>query len=179
MQREAGKVLDVDGIVEQLLRWIDEDKKITPLKALQGMIWEAGYHRGELSGHLYDDAIEYLRAWHDRGIKLYIYSSGSVDAQKLLFGHTAAGDLTPLFSGYFDTRIGYKREAASYRQIVQQVGTAADEILFLSDIAEELDAARDAGMQTIMLVRDAPPATGTAHEQVADFAAIDLQQFGT
>ena len=173
---EVGKDLDLDGVVDQLVQWIDEDKKITPLKALQGMIWEEGYYKGELTGHLYDDAIEYLRKWHDKGIKLYVFSSGSVQAQKLLFGHSDAGDLTPLFSGYYDTRIGNKREAESYRKIVQDIDLPANEILFLSDIVEELDAAKEAGMKTIMLVRDESPATSQSHTQVKNFSEIDLDQ---
>ena len=173
---EVGKDLDLDGVVDQLVQWIDEDKKITPLKALQGMIWEEGYYKGELTGHLYDDAIEYLRKWHDKGIKLYVFSSGSVQAQKLLFGHSDAGDLTPLFSGYYDTRIGNKREAESYRKIVQDIDLPANEILFLSDIVEELDAASEAGMKTIMLVRDESPATSPPYTQVKNFSEIDLNQ---
>jgi len=173
---EVGKDLDLDSIVDQLVQWIDEDKKITPLKALQGMIWEEGYYKGELTGHLYADAIEYLRKWHDKGIKLYVFSSGSVQAQKLLFGHSDAGDLTPLFSGYYDTRIGSKREVDAYRKILQDIGLPADEVLFLSDIVEELDAAKAAGMKTTMLVRDEIPATDPGHTQVKNFAEIELDQ---
>jgi len=173
---EVGKDLDLDSIVDQLVQWIDEDKKITPLKALQGMIWEEGYYKGELTGHLYADAIEYLRKWHDMGIKLYVFSSGSVQAQKLLFGHSDAGDLTPLFSGYYDTRIGNKREADAYRNILQDIGLPPGEVLFLSDIVEELDAAKAAGMQTTMLVRDESPTKDLGHTQVKNFAEIKLDQ---
>jgi enolase-phosphatase E1 len=150
---EAGQALNGDEIIVQLMQWIDEDKKITPLKILQGMIWEQGYHEGAYTGHVYPDAAEKLKDWHAQGIKLYIYSSGSIPAQKLLFKHSDFGDMTPLFSGYFDTRTGNKREAESYRAIVKAIGLPANEILFLSDIAEELDAARTAGMQTTQLVR--------------------------
>ena len=94
----------------QFERWIDEARKVTALKALQGMIWEAGYRNGDFTGHIYEDAVRNLRAWHEVGIKLYVFSSGSVQAQKLLFGHSDAGDLTPLFSDYFDT-------AAAHRQV--------------------------------------------------------------
>jgi len=176
VRREAGEGLDLDGIVDQLTRWIDEDRKVTPLKALQGMIWEQGYRNGDFTGHIYKDAAEQLRAWHDQGIGLYIFSSGSVKAQQLLFGHSDAGDLTPLFSGYYDTRIGNKREADAYRKIVQDIGLPANEILFLSDIAEELDAAKQAGMQTTMLVRDSMPNAGIAHRQVKNFYNIDLSR---
>lgn len=172
---EAGKSLDGDEIINQLLRWMEEDRKITPLKTLQGLIWEQGYRERDYTGHVYRDAVDKLRGWHARGIKLYIYSSGSVPAQKLLFGHSDSGDLTPLFSGYFDTHIGSKREADSYRRIASQIDLPAGEILFLSDIAEELDAAKTAGMLTLQLVREADgtlPAAG--HTQAKNFYEIDL-----
>lgn len=172
--QEAGGGLDDAGIVAQLERWIDEDRKITPLKSLQGLIWEAGYRNGDFKGHIYTDAAEQLRAWHAQGIPLYVYSSGSVYAQKLLFGFSEAGDLTPLFSGYYDTHIGGKREAASYRAIVDDIKLPASEILFLSDIVEELDAASDAGMQTLQLVRDSHLDQQARHRQIQDFNAIEL-----
>ena len=103
--------------IETLTRWIDEDRKATPLKALQGKIWADGYASAAFQGHIYPDAVAGLRRWHAAGLKLYVFSSGSVPAQKLLFGHSEAGDLTPLFSGYFDTTTGAKREAESYRTI--------------------------------------------------------------
>lgn len=170
--REAGGGLNDAGLVAQLERWIDEDRKLTPLKSLQGLIWEAGYRNGDFQGHIYPDAAAALRAWHERGIRLYVYSSGSVYAQKLLFGHSESGDLTPLFSGYYDTRIGAKREAGAYRAIVADIGLPAGDILFLSDIVEELDAARAAGMQTIQLIRDGAPDPQARHRQVRDFQAI-------
>jgi enolase-phosphatase E1 len=155
-----------------LERWIDEDRKVTPLKALQGMIWKVGYEAGELKGHVYPDTPPALRRWHAAGRKLYVYSSGSVEAQKLIFGHTAYGDLTPLFSGYYDTRVGGKREEASYRAILADIGFPASEVLFLSDVGEELDAARIAGMQTTQLVRDAQCKRAPSHPQVADFSGL-------
>jgi enolase-phosphatase E1 len=167
--------LDADGLVDQLLAWIDQDKKVTPLKALQGLIWEQGYHEGDFYGDIYPDAVENLKKWHAQGIALYVYSSGSVHAQKLLFGHTKYGDLTPLFSGYFDTRIGAKAETGSYQHIVQALNLPAEEILFLSDIQGELDAARTAGLKTCWLVRDSAPDKAAAHPQVHDFNAIDLE----
>ncbi|MFH0342618.1 MAG: acireductone synthase, partial [Chromatiales bacterium] len=171
---EVGEPLSVDQTIGQLLRWIDEDKKITPLKALQGMIWETGYKAGDFQGHVYPDAEKNLRAWHAAGKKLYVYSSGSVQAQKLLFGYTPYGDLTPLFSGYFDTRIGQKRAAASYERIRKSIGRPAGEFLFLSDIGEELDAALAAGMQTCWLMRDRKPDPTARHRQVQDFDAIQV-----
>lgn len=105
---------DIDGLVVQLLSWIQEDRKVTPLKALQGLVWAQGYAENAYQGHVYADAAEYLRIWHDRGLRLYVYSSGSVQAQKQIFGCSCEGDLTPLFSGYFDTLVGGKKEASSY-----------------------------------------------------------------
>lgn len=168
----AGKDLGTEEIVAQLIRWIDEDKKVTPLKALQGMIWEDGYKKGAFKGHLYEDAVRNLRRWLAQGIRLYVFSSGSVQAQKLLFGYSDFGDLAPLFSGYFDTTIGNKREADAYRKIAAAISLPPEEILFLSDIREELDAARAAGMQTLWLVRDGTPDPAAAHRQIRDFDAI-------
>ena len=94
--KEAGAVLDTEQSITQLIQWLDEDKKVTPLKSLQGLIWEAGYQKGDFKGHVYPDAAAYLKAWKAKGLDLYVYSSGSVHAQKLLFAHTEYGDLTPL-----------------------------------------------------------------------------------
>lgn len=172
---EAGRTLNGEEIIAQLIQWIDEDKKITPLKLLQGMLWEQGYRAGDFSGHVYEDAVQKLREWREQGIRLYIYSSGSVPAQQLLFSHTQHGDLTPWFSGYFDTRTGSKRDADSYYRISEAIGLPAAEILFLSDSAEELDAARAAGMQTLQLVRAEDGAVPSPnHEQARDFSGITL-----
>lgn len=167
-----GGVIDDETVIAQLLQWIAEDKKATPLKALQGLIWEQGYTDGDFHGHIYKDAYEQLKAWHAQGIKLYVYSSGSVYAQKLLYGHTKHGDLTPIFSGYFDTNIGAKTETAAYQKIVTELDLPADEILFLSDIEAELDAAKQAGMQTYWLVRDGDIVPTANHPQVKDFNDI-------
>ena len=144
--------LSLDQVILRLVGWIDTDQKVTELKALQGLIWVAGYQDGSLKGHMYPDATRHLRAWHAAGHELFVYSSGSVKAQKLLYGHSVDGDLTSLFSGYFDTTSGHKREAESYRRIAAEMG--GGEILFLSDVVEELDAARVAGMRTCWLQRD-------------------------
>ncbi|MDO8706912.1 MAG: acireductone synthase [Sulfuricaulis sp.] len=170
----SGKNLTEAEVIEQLLRWIAEDKKITPLKSLQGMIWEDGYKKGDFKGHMYEDAARHLRKWKQAGTRLYVFSSGSVQAQKLLFAHTEYGDLTPLFSGYFDTHIGNKREADSYRKIAESIATASEDILFLSDIKEELDAARAAGMPTIWLVRDGAIDPKAVHRQANNFDEITL-----
>jgi enolase-phosphatase E1 len=139
--------------VATLLRWIDEDRKATPLKALQGMIWADGYASGAFTGHVYPDAVAGLRRWHAGGIALYVFSSGSVPAQKLLFGHSEAGDLTPLFAGYFDTTTGHKREASSYARIAAAIGLPPGDVLFLSDTPEEIAAARSAGMNARLIDR--------------------------
>jgi enolase-phosphatase E1 len=172
--KEAGLVSATrEEIIDLLIAWIDADRKSTALKALQGMIWEAGYTDGEYRAHVYPEVPARLRAWRDAGKRLYVYSSGSVGAQKLLFGHTDAGDLTPLFSGYFDTETGTKRDARSYQRIAEAIDLPASEILFLSDITEELDAARTAGMQTTLLARAPGRCTdGSDHRCVADFDAI-------
>ena len=141
------------AIVTVLQGWIDEDRKHTALKALQGMIWKAGYENGDFHAHVYPDAVQRLRAWQAQGLPLYVYSSGSVGAQKLFFSHSEAGDLLPLFSGHFDTEIGGKREAASYTRIAGSLGLPPAEILFLSDVVEELDAAREAGLATALIDR--------------------------
>lgn len=167
--------LDFEGLIAQFIAWIDQDQKITPLKSLQGLIWLDGYRSGDFTGHVYNDAVEGLRTWRAEGYQLYVYSSGSVQAQKLLFGYSDAGDLTPLFSGYFDTHIGGKRESASYRRIAEQIGLPGEEILFLSDIREELDAAAEAGFKTCWLVRDQAIDSQAAHRQVGDFSAIQPQ----
>lgn len=174
IERIEQDALSLDAAADVLERWIAEDRKVTPLKALQGMIWRQGYEAGELKGHVYADTPEYLRQWHAQGLKLYVYSSGSVEAQKLIFGYTEYGDLTPLFSGYFDTRVGGKREQASYQVIAQKIGIPAAQILFLSDVGEELDAARAAGMATAQLIRDGKAVSFPAHAQASDFSKISL-----
>lgn len=171
---EAGIGIDTEAAIAQLIQWIGQDKKITPLKALQGLIWEAGYKQGDFKGHLYQDAIDNLKLWKAKGMSLYVYSSGSVFAQKLLFGHTDSGDLTPLFSGYFDTTVGGKKESDSYRKIAEGIGYPTQEILFLSDIKEELDAAKTAGYKTVWLTREHEPDNRAEHHQVSSFDGIEL-----
>ncbi|MVW89305.1 acireductone synthase [Pseudomonas sp. PB101] len=166
---------DVERTIEILLGWIAEDRKATPLKALQGMVWEQGYQAGQLKGHVYPDAVDALKGWHQEGYQLFVYSSGSIQAQKLIFGCSEAGDLTPLFSGYFDTTSGPKREAQSYANITQAINVEVGQILFLSDIVEELDAARAAGMATCGLAREGGELAG--HVTVDSFARIHPANF--
>jgi len=169
-----------DGMIAEVMQgWIDEDRKHTALKALQGLIWADGYRNADFTAHIYPDAAQALQRWHAEGMPLYVYSSGSVPAQRLFFGHSDAGDLTGLFSGWFDTEIGTKREAESYRSIADEIGLPASQVLFLSDVVAELDAAREAGMDTVLIdrledypqPRDANAANG--HRRLASFAEID------
>jgi enolase-phosphatase E1 len=172
--REAGGVFNDEAVVVRMCHWMERDQKVTPLKTLQGLIWEDGYRGGELVTHLYPDVAPTLRDWHARGLRLYVYSSGSTHAQRLIYGHTVAGDLTPLLSGYFDTHVGHKREVGSYRRIAEAIGIPPRRILFLSDVREELDAAREAGWQTIWLVREGVPGLAAAHRRVTRFDQIPI-----
>lgn len=163
----------LEAVIAQLLQWIDTDQKVTPLKALQGMVWADGYQRGDFTGHLYNDVAPVLRRWKSDGKGLYVYSSGSIQAQKLLFGYSDEGDLTSLFSGYFDTHIGHKRDPDAYQRIVAELDLPAQTVLFLSDVVEELDAAEQAGMQTLQLVRKGTQA-GHHHACVSRFDEIAI-----
>ena len=151
-------------------RWLmDQDRKLTALKSLQGRIWAEGYADGRLRGQVYDDVPPALARWTGAGRRVAIFSSGSVLAQKLIFGHSDHGDLTPFLSGYFDTTTGPKREADSYRRIATALGEAAGAGLFVSDVVAELDAARHAGMATALAVRTPPSPLGHGHPQVGSF----------
>lgn len=177
---ENGGLCQDEMIVEVLQGWIDEDRKHTALKALQGMVWADGYKGADFTAHIYPDAAAALRAWHAAGLPLYVYSSGSVPAQRLFFGHSDDGDLTGLISGWFDTEIGGKREAASYARIAEAIGLPPGEILFLSDVVEESDAAREAGLATVLIDRldDYPqPREGEAahgHVRATAFDQIEV-----
>ena len=163
---------DIDAVTELLQNWIDQDLKNALLKALQGKIWHQGYETKAYFGHVYPDVKESLEKWKCDGLKLAVYSSGSVEAQKLLFKHSEVGDLTPLFEAYFDTEVGHKREARSYQTIAERLGVSPAGILFLSDIKEELDAADKAGLKTCQLLRDPLPAEG-GHPMTRDFKGVD------
>ena len=177
---EAGGLCQDAMIVETLQGWIDQDRKHTALKALQGMVWDAGYRNADFTAPIYPDAAQALRRWHDLELPLYVYSSGSVPAQKLFFGHSDAGDLSGLFSGWFDTGVGGKREATSYTRIAGAIELAPNQVLFLSDVVEELDAARAAGMHTVLVDRpeDYPQPrldeAGHGHTRVTGFHEIAL-----
>ncbi len=171
-KEERNPELNLQEVIEVLLRYIEEDQKITALKALQGMIWEEGYQSGDLVGHIYEDAMRGLKRWQDQNIQLYVYSSGSIAAQKLIFGHTEYGDLTSLFSGYYDTTTGSKKETESYEAIAADIGFPVSEILFLSDSTEEINAAAAAGMNVMVLDREKALFDAMGHNLVNDFDVI-------
>jgi enolase-phosphatase E1 len=170
---EVERMVPGKTALETLHHWMDEDAKVTPLKALQGMIWDSGYADGTIKGAVYPDVAPALRRWVRSGLRLYVYSSGSVAAQKMLFRHSTDGDLTAYFAGFFDTNVGGKREPESYDRLCIGINVPPAEVLFLSDIEAELDAAASAGLRTCQLVR---PGDGTIasdrHVVVADFAAV-------
>jgi enolase-phosphatase E1 len=145
---------DVGAVINQLLEWIEQDVKATPLKTLQGMLWKSGYESGDYRAHVYEDAVQKLQDWHSANIPLYVYSSGSVQAQELFFQYSEYGDLRNLFSGYFDTTTGPKSEADSYRKIAVAINLPATDILFLSDIESEVGAALATGMKAVLVVRE-------------------------
>ncbi len=175
---EAKPTLDLDATVALLLGWMTEDRKAGPLKTLQGLIWQAGYEEGALKGPIYEDAAALFLCWESQGRKLYVYSSGSVAAQKLIFGYSDQGDLRPLFSGYFDTAVGAKVEAASYAAIAKAIDVAPGAILFLTDMPAEVSAARAAGLQVARIDRAMGPDETTNEDDVlvaGSFGPVDLQ----
>jgi enolase-phosphatase E1 len=167
-----------DVVCKGVTRLMDADAKATGLKQLQGLIWQSGFESGELNAHVYDDVPPALAAWNAAGKDVRIYSSGSVQAQKLFFGHTIAGNLLPHFRGHYDTTTGPKKEAESYRKIAADYGLPPEEILFLSDVVAELDAAREAGSKTALVVR---PGNATRqkterepHPVIENFAQVEI-----
>ncbi len=173
---EVARLAPATPPLEALLGWMDQDAKVTPLKALQGILWAEGYANGELHGALYPDVAPRLRRWSRAGVRLFVYSSGSVAAQRQIFAHSNDGDLVPLFAGFFDTRVGAKREAASYDRIAIGIGVPTAEMLFLSDAAAELDAAAAAGLRTCQVLRP-QDGTGmaTGHPAATDFDDVARQ----
>lgn len=166
-------VVDDETCLQALLDWTDEDRKHTALKTIQGLLWSDGFGSGALRAHLYPDVAPVLHAWAASGLRMGIYSSGAVTAQRQFFAHTDAGDLTPLLSHYFDTVTGPKREPASYRSIAHEVGVPVSEMLFLSDVGGELDAAAAAGLRTTQVVREGTlPVAG--HPHVSEFTGLRL-----
>ncbi|MFF7371587.1 acireductone synthase [Streptomyces tricolor] len=178
--RELTGEPDADAVrIEKTLNaWLDEDRKATPLKTLQGLVWSEGFARGDLVAHFYADVVPALRAWHAAGVRLYVYSSGSVAAQRAWFSSAPEGDLLPLVSGLYDTEnAGPKQEPESYRRIAAATGVPADRLLFLSDRPGELDAARAAGWRTVGVRRPGEPyyEQGVGgHAQAGTFAEITV-----
>jgi enolase-phosphatase E1 len=163
-------------VVDEVGSLMDRDAKATGLKALQGLVWEAGFKSGALRSHLYDDVVPAIKLWQAMDLDVRIYSSGSVHAQKLFFAHSLAGNLLSYFGGHYDTGIGGKRESDSYRRIAVEFDLPPEEIVFLSDIVAELDAARSAGMQTCLSLRpeNAPVADAHGHVAVKSFEELEL-----
>jgi enolase-phosphatase E1 len=165
-------------VVAALLDWLRSDQKITPLKTLQGLIWAQGFAAGELVAPFYPDAVPALRSWRDSGLFLHVYSSGSVAAQRAWFSHSSEGDLTFLISGHFDTEnAGPKKVPASYRAIEAAIPQPAGEIVFLSDVAAELDAAREAGWHTVGVRRPGETSYDAgvgSHLEISSLAELDL-----
>lgn len=175
----AGALAELEDIapgsqpVQTLHALMDHDSKIGPLKFIQGRIWAEGYASGALTSAFYPEVATTLQTWHASGLRLAIYSSGSEQAQKLLFGHAAVGDLTPLFTGFYDTRVGAKRDAASYAAIARDLAEQPGRILFLSDIEAELDAASKAGLVVCQIVRpEDGTVASTRHPHEADLTGI-------
>jgi len=150
---QTGSHDSIDQTISYYQWLIDVDRKSTGLKMIQGRIWEEGYARGELQSSVFPDVLPALERWYQQARVTAIYSSGSVLAQQLLFRHTMQGDLTPLIRAYFDTRVGNKKQPDSYTKIAGSLALAASEILFISDVIAELDAALEAGMMTALCVR--------------------------
>ena len=148
------------NLVDHVFALMDADRKSPALKTLQGKIWEEGYQSGALSGEVYADVPGALERWTSAGLQAGIYSSGSVLAQKLLFSHSNAGDLTRFLRWHFDTAVGPKTDPASYHRIVERLGVRQGQVLFISDVVVEIDAARVAGLQTILCARDTQPPPG-------------------
>lgn len=142
-----------ENVEAEVIRLMDSDVKATGLKQLQGLIWRHGFESGEMQAHVYPDVPARMRAWRETGLDLRIYSSGSIQAQHLFFGHTEVGDLLSMFTGHYDTTIGSKKENTSYEKIAADWGISASEILFVSDVLAELDAAKSASFQTALCVR--------------------------
>jgi len=170
---------DVDGLIAQLLEWMREDKKVTELKMLQGMVWERGYKLGEYQAHIYPDVPDKLAEWRGKDINLYVYSSGSEKAQRLFFRYSKFGDLRLNFAGHFDTTLGPKQATESYIRLAESVALPPDEMLFISDVEAELDAAAEAGMHTLYIVRkeeyDREPAdVKSPHTVVGSFEEIEI-----
>jgi enolase-phosphatase E1 len=167
-EEHASEVSDAPPLTNEIesvavyVEWLIKlDRKSTALKSLQGKIWRQGYQDGSLKSQVFADVAPAFERWCNQGLRISIFSSGSVLAQQLLFAHTEVGDLTPFIDSYFDTKVGKKGEAESYRKIAEAMGLEPQQILFISDVVSELDAASEAGMKTLLSIR---PGNATAEE---------------
>ena len=176
IERIEGRKLTLEEVIQILKKWIDEDKKLTPLKELQGFIWEKGFKSGELKAPLFKDAYKKLNEWKKKGYKIYIYSSGSVKAQKLFFSHSEYGNILNLFNGHFDTKVGNKKEKNSYLKIAKELGVKPEEILFLSDSLDEVKAGKEAGLNVIKVSREGETdwIDNLDIKQIRDFSEISV-----
>lgn len=170
VRKEQNKQISLYDVIDTLLHWIKIDRKHGALKEIQGLIWDIGYSRNDFKGHVYPDVKPFFTKILDKGSKIGIYSSGSVHAQKLIFGYSSEGDLTPMISHYFDTKIGHKRERTSYSNIANAVHLKPSEIHFFSDIPEELAAAADAGFGVTQVLR--PGTKSSKFEGITDFSVF-------
>jgi enolase-phosphatase E1 len=166
---------DLATIVAECHAWIDGDQKITPLKQLQGMIWEHGYQTGAFTAPVYADAYEWLNKWFQARIPLYSYSSGSCFAQELFYRHSAYGDLLPMFDGLFDTTLGPKKEKRSYQEIAEKINLPVDALLFLSDDPDEINAAMAAGLKTCQILRSGYSGVLADSSHAEDFNRVAAQ----
>ncbi len=153
-QQDNVNITTTEEVLDYLRKWVKEDRKLTPLKVLQGIIWKNAYESGSIKGHVYDDVPTAMNHWRTKGIRIGVFSSGSIAAQKLLFKYSEFGDLSGHFSNHFDTTSGSKKEVRTYENIIEFLALDANQILFLSDSIEELEAAQQAGMQTTQLLRE-------------------------
>jgi len=175
LQEQGGITpFEIRAIAQYLRQLIERDIKLTELKDLQGRIWRSGYVSGELVAPLFPDVPEALQRWHEHGFTLAVYSSGSVPAQQLLYGHCQAGDLRPLFQHWFDTKTGIKQAKESYLTIAQSMGTAPSDVLFISDALQELEAADAAGMKTLFSDREGNPARDAGRfARIIDYSGLN------
>jgi enolase-phosphatase E1 len=165
-----------EAVAAGVIELMDDDVKATGLKKLQGLIWKDGFHSGEMVAHIYDDVADSIRSWNQQNIDVRIYSSGSIQAQKLFFGHTVAGDLLDQFKGHYDTTTGPKQSSDSYCAIASEFSCQPIEILFISDVIEELKAAKKAGLQTLLSIRPGNKAVESDHgfTSITSFAQVKL-----
>ena len=173
IKSQTGKT-EPDEIITTLRSWITEDRKEGALKSIQGKIWKDEFESGRIRGHVYPDVPPNFRKWHNSGVQICIFSSGSIEAQKLLFCYSDAGDLSQFISSHFDTRTGPKKEPSSYKNIASELSLPPENILFLSDIQSELDAARRAGMHTTQVLREGVIPNWSRHSKADSFDEIDL-----